>query len=1289
MSIFISYSINTLLPNHSTPLFSLMRSETTSGMSVSSAAAAAMANLASRIAALENELETGDKDTTDNIDLDDYMDSNSQKEKTHLDENIDYYSDLSSPSNGSLDNFSTSTSITSISRHSDLTKSDQNYSQPSGALGHLSSSGSSNYTSRTPSYDVSQSKHNTVLDESLKVQLEKKHAEELEKVRQELEDTRNKHWSELQKSKNDLAEQYKENERIRQELLLKHENEKDLLKKSHQVEKEKIITELATISQLKKQTESDINKIKESFENEKQLILQQHKKEKESLMSEHSTRYSNLSKSHEDVESKINQLISQHEAEKKDLENKLLLVHRSEKDNLLAEIKQNEETQSKLNALQIEHDRTLKELKELTINKDDAKKTISDLERKLSDMSNMEVTSQELRQQLDEANNELSNIRLKLSSQLNEKKNLESELENIQTKLNDSNDKIKNLELQIEIITKEKENNSSKHANEISTLRIEFDNSLKSATEKLQKNHDEEMSELHNSLESAHKTALESLREQMSIQREEQITALQADHDQRIKSLKKEHEEKTMKLESLKKGHEEKTTELESLKKGHEEKITELESLKKEHEEKITEFESLKKEHEEKITEFESLKKEHEEKITEFESLKKEHEKKITEFESLKNEYEEKIAELINKNESLLSENALCIRAIEDATRRYDELNNKHIQYTQENLEMSSDLIDLRKKIEELENKNLYLENDKSTFSNEVGNISQEKEQIIADLNAAKDEKQQLHEEGLSLKSELEELKGERDKLAGVINIMKEEWEKEYQKLKSEKEQAETEWEKQYQKLKSEKEQIEIELNRLKESSNQEKEIIKNRESETQSELNRLKRETKEISEKLKVVENEKNTLSKICEEHQGNMQTLEKNTASERQTWKQKEMVLFQKETEIKDLRQELETFNQKLLELSKEKALTDNKVITLEDEKKRIEVELNKKLDENSRLLDQLFNMGSSSRSDGEDGTSYEALKMRLDDVEIESSMKDSQICELEIIKQKLQTRIEGLEASTARLTAKLQEAGADSNRIRNQLTNSHIEIEELHAHITKLKEQLIGTNRSAGTHINNNDASKLADAEQTIKSLEEEIELYKISQSELEQKLLTLNKKLQAADDELHANVRTFEQLVEQAEKTFRNKIEKMQREHAQDKDQLVRNHQNTIGMFNKQKDEEIAQISKTMQMRVEALEKRYKDMAAAEFSDKSQLENSFKLSQSECARLNEKLIQLQMGYINAVNDKEQLTNAKREAEKKIKAMELELQVVKNESSKKDTQLRDLSAKNMELVVQMTSK
>ncbi|CAG8731044.1 12122_t:CDS:1, partial [Racocetra fulgida] len=212
-------------------------------MSVSSTAAAAMASLASRIAALENELETEtvDKDTTDNIDidLDDYMDSNSQKEKTHLD---DYYSDLSSPSNGSLDNFSTSTSI---SRHSDLTKSDQNYSQPSGVLDRLSSSRS---TSRTPSYDVSQSKHSTVLDDSLKAQLEKKHAEELEKVRQELEDTRNKHWSELQKSKNDLAEQYKENERIRQELSLKHENEKNLLKKSHDAEKEKIIAELATLS---------------------------------------------------------------------------------------------------------------------------------------------------------------------------------------------------------------------------------------------------------------------------------------------------------------------------------------------------------------------------------------------------------------------------------------------------------------------------------------------------------------------------------------------------------------------------------------------------------------------------------------------------------------------------------------------------------------------------------------------------------------------------------------------------------------------------------------------------------------------------------------------------------------------------------------------------------------------------------------------------------------------------------------------------------------------------------
>ncbi|CAG8506408.1 23661_t:CDS:2 [Gigaspora rosea] len=1158
-----------------------MRSETTSGMSVSNTAAAAMASLASRIAALENELETVDKEMTDNIDLDDYMDSNSQKEKMHLDEHLDYYSDLSSPLNGSLDNFS---STTSISRHSDLTKSDQNFTQPSVINGHLSNSISSNYNSRSPSFDISQSKHSTILDEALKVQLEKKHSEELEKVRQELEDTKNKHWSELQKSKNELAEQFKENERIRQELSLKHENEKDLLKKSLEVEKEKIIAEISTISQQKKQIEDNLNKMKETFENEKRLILQQHEKEKESLISEHSVKYNNLSKSREDTESKINQLRNQYEAEKRDLENKLNHLHQSEKDKLLAEIKKNDEIQSKLNNLQIVHDRALKELNELTISKENTKKTISDLERQLNDKSKLEMTSQELRQQLDKSNNELSNISIKLSNLLNEKKNLESELENIRSQLSNSNDKIKKLELQLELVTKEKDENNSKYVNELKSLRIEFENSLKNESERRQINHNEAITELRNNLESTHKNALESLQKQMAIQREEQIAAIQAEHNQKLESLKKVHEEK--------------------------------------------------------------------------------------------------ITKLINKNESLASENALCIKAIEDATRRYDEVNNKHIQFTNENLEMSTNLIELRKKIEELENKNFDLEKVKNTLSAEVSNISQEKEKIIAELNTVKEEKQQLHEEGLTLKGELEEVSCERDKYASVVNVVKV---------------MKDEWEMQYQKLKLEKEQVESELDQLKKSLNEEKEMIKNRESEVQNELTRLKRETKEVSAKLKTIENEKSVLAKISEEKQGN---------------------LHQKDSELKDLRQKLEIFNQKLLELNKEKALTDNKVAMLVDEKKRIEAELHRSKDENARLLDQLFNVGSSKG--GDNGTSYEALAMKLDEIEIESNMKDSQICQLEITKQKLQTRIESLEASTARLTARLQAANSDSAQIRkdfdnlargleNRLTNSHLEIEELHAQITKLNEQLIEKTHSGGIHQQNinEEANQLAIAEQTIKSLKEQIEKYKISQDDLEKKLFLVNKKLSEADDEQHANIRTFEQLIAQAEKTIMNlksKMEKMQKEHTQDKDQLIRNHQNTIGMFNKQKEEEIAQITKTMQLRMEALEKRQRDMASTGSSDKDgsnnlqkviileqekdQLENSLKSLRAECARLNETLKQVQNGYLDAVNDKDQLTTAKREADKKIKAMEVEIQTIKIESNRKEAQLQEVLAKNMELIVQMTS-
>ncbi|CAG8806522.1 4257_t:CDS:1, partial [Racocetra fulgida] len=57
--------------------------------------------------------------------------------------------------------------------------------------------------------------------------------------------------------------------------------------------------------------------------------------------------------------------------------------------------------------------------------------------------------------------------------------------------------------------------------------------------------------------------------------------------------------------------------------------------------------------------------------------------------------------------------------------------------------------------------------------------------------------------------------------------------------------------------------------------------------------------------------------------------------------------------------------------------------------------------------------------------------------------------------------------------------------------------------------------------------------------------------------------------------------------------------------------------------------------------------------------TELEHSLKLSKSECVRLNEKLAQIQVEYLNAVNDKDQLTLAKRESDKKVKALEAQLE------------------------------
>jgi predicted nucleic acid-binding Zn-ribbon protein len=58
---------------------------------------------------------------------------------------------------------------------------------------------------------------------------------------------------------------------------------------------------------------------------------------------------------------------------------------------------------------------------------------------------------------------------------------------------------------------------------------------------------------------------------------------------------------------------------------------------------------------------------------------------------------------------------------------------------------------------------------------------------------------------------------------------------------------------------------------------------------------------------------------------------------------------------------------------------------------------------------------------------------------------------------------------------------------------------------------------------------------------------------------------------------------------------------------------------------------------------------------------ELENLLKTSQEECDRLNETLAQVQMGYLDAMNDKDQLTHEKREIDKRLRNLESQYEEV----------------------------
>ncbi|KAF0520291.1 leucine-rich repeat-containing protein [Gigaspora margarita] len=262
------------------------------------------------------------------------------------------------------------------------------------------------------------------------------------------------------------------------------------------------------------------------------------------------------------------------------------------------------------------------------------------------------------------------------------------------------------------------------------------------------------------------------------------------------------------------------------------------------------------------------------------------------------------------------------------------EVLHKETLDTKNHFKTSSNITDPLEEVSENDN------NNKTTIT--------DVNQLIVELEKIKEERQQLVEENLGLQGDLKEFEGERDKLIGLIGVMKVEWEKQYQKLQSEFQESNIN----RNSLESQLSELRLEYDKLKKTSSK----------------------VEEITDRLHEVENQKSALSKIFEDQQNGVQMLMKGMAAEREEWQQREAKFIENQTsinntlkkyesEVKTLKQELnatladkQTMKQKLIEVGKEKMSVDVRIRELESEKKKFGGKLEKLIDEKGKLSSQL---------------------------------------------------------------------------------------------------------------------------------------------------------------------------------------------------------------------------------------------------------------------------------------------------------------------------------------------
>ncbi|GBC02194.1 hypothetical protein RclHR1_00450029 [Rhizophagus clarus] len=627
----------------------------------------------------------------------------------------------------------------------------------------------------------------------------------------------------------------------------------------------------------------------------------------------------------------------------------------------------------------------------------------------------------------------------------------------------------------------------------------------------------------------------------------------------------------------------------------------------------------------------EQQEKEHEQSLASLRlKLETNNQKELQELrDQLEKEYKVKISELIDQN-SRLEQNSLqnskITKELEEATHRladaessYKELSEKHQQLVNKNQQLSNEIAAILSKVEDLESNNLVLKENNRT-------ITLEKEKITEELKKANDEMRRFQDESLIVNNKMIELESERDKLASTISTMKTYWEKNYKDLQI-----------QLQEMESQRDKLDKELTKIK------------------SDYNEKMKAFEELTNNVENIEKQKVSLSKLLEDHQNGMQTFMKENAAEREAWHQKESDLISNyELELRE---------------------KDSKLEELHDE-----------LDHTRKHSEELEELLREAK---EAETKQLELSQKLEAALQECVNKDIEISNLEMFKKQSQARIDSLESSASRLTTKLRafetdteqakrNADAKINDLQNRLKDSMTEIEDLHNQVSDLKHNLIEKEAMVLNHSRSSSRDGPTIDTSKITSLTMQIEEYKVTHQNLEAQIATLTQQLQELHREKNSTITAFEHSITQAEKTvdgLREKIKTMATEHEEEKKLISKNHQLSLQKLNKQKDDEIVEITEFTQSRLAALEKRQRnitnttdrfnndDAKKVEILEKRllELENSLRESRSECDKLNEKIMHVQQKYADSISEKDKVVKERKDMEKKIKSMDAELKMI----------------------------